>query len=448
MVGPQTPPTWKLDLKTFSSSNKKQVIPRNMSQLKSERIMSNLLKEIYNMDYADVKSISVNEKILEPGDVTGNLSESSRVIVSLAMNDGGKVTYNWFVKIMPKQHKNSELMNKFNIFENEISFYTEIAPDLLKFLNDNGIEDVEFDIPKVLFAENSEDEGAMIILEDVSEQGYAQARDEHGGRYLTLEKAGLAIDAIAKIHAASKLYNVQKDTKLEEKHATLGHNQMWEDNNFIDKLSAMKDSYCEVLSRSPSHDSLELMDRFKETFDSGPRLKSICAERYNPEHPGAVYLQHGDFHFNNLLFKEEEGKPTRVMIVDWQLTYSGRSTGDVSYLLMSSIRPDIRQDHGQLLKEDYFNSLNAYLKTYGSSIFKQRRCIIENDGSDVEVDVEDLEHDFHDSAPLSFFLSCGNVLSSDSDRDSASDVSDDEWENATVTFAYNLVKEAAEMEII
>jgi len=435
------PPSWKLGLASYRCQPVKKLIPRNMNHLKSELIMKNLLQEIYNIDYSDVKWMNVKEKDVEPGDVTGNLSESGRVVINIAMNDGEKRTYNWFVKILPKEHKNSELMHKFNIFENEICFYRDIAPDLLTFLNDHGVDDIEFDIPKLLFADNKE-EGAIIILDDVSEQGYCQERDANGGRFLSIEKARLAIDAIARIHAASKLYNVHRDVKLEEKHQVLSHNKMWEDTNFLDRLSAMKDSYCEVLKKSSEHDSARLMDRFQRTYDSGPRLKSICAERYNPKQTGAVYLQHGDFHYNNLLFKKADDDEMKVMVVDWQLAYTGRSTGDVSYLLMSSISPEMKQQHGQDLKEAYFNSFNTYLKTFESYVTgsMNQDSPTEDSGSDqsdIEVDVKDLEQDFHDSAPLSLFLSCGNVLSSEADR-----------EGATVNFAYNLVKEAAEMKII
>jgi aminoglycoside/choline kinase family phosphotransferase len=55
-----------------------------------------------------------------------------------------------------------------------------------------------------------------------------------------------------------------------------------------------------------------------------------------------ISCQHGDFHFNNLLFKREASGRIRVMIVDWQLAYSGRSTGDLSYLLMSSLSHEVR----------------------------------------------------------------------------------------------------------
>ena len=448
----------------FAFSKPKKPIPRDMAHLKNEMVMGNLLKEIYNISYhSEVKSMIIRERLVEPGDITGNLSESGRVIVELELNNGEKLIYHWFVKILPKQHKNSELMHKFNIFENEIRFYKEIAPDLLRFLQDNGVNDVAFKIPKMLFAD-SRDESAVIILEDVGEQGYRQERDEDGERFLSMEKAHLAINAIACIHAASKLYNLHNTTKLEEKYANLQHNMMWTDNDFIDRLSAMKDSYCEVLKKSSEHDSTRLLQRFEKAFDSSMKLKSICAERYAPKQTNtAVYLQHGDFHFNNLLFKEstEEGGQMEVMIVDWQLSYVGRSTGDLSYLLLSSISPKLRHEHELMLKEDYYNSFNSYLKTFEASVMdklSQNTCGISfnivcddddnNDPTTVRVEVDDLEHDYHDSTPLSFFLSCGNVLSSDSTTPDLSDDERDEREQATVNFAYNLVKDAAEMEII
>lgn len=441
-----------------------------MSHLKNEMIIKGLVEEIYNTKWSDVRTFTVKEKTVEAGDITGNLSESGKVVVSLGMNSGEKLVYDWFIKILPKDHKNSELMHKFNIFENEINFYKEIAPDLLKFLRDNGVMDVEFDIPKLLFADNKE-EGAVIILEDISVQGYGQGRDENGGRFLSEEKAKLAIDAIARIHAVSKLYNAHNTTKLGEKHIALRHNDMWEDDGFLDRLSAMKDSYCEVLKKSSEHDSARLLERFQQAFDSSMQLKNICAERYAPKKPGTVYLQHGDFHFNNLLFKEEVGQPLKVIIVDWQLTYVGRSTGDISYLLLSSIDPTMKHIH-ESLKEAYFTSFNGYIKSYEASIMDKLsdnvcgisfsiECDDNDDASSVcssamtrsrtlsTCTTEDLDHDYQDSNPLSFFLSCGNVLNTDSSN--TPDLSDDERdevEQATVSYAYNLVKEAAEMDII
>jgi len=420
----------------LASKARRPLLPRNMQHLTNEMLMRRLLKEIYDTDWSNVESMSVHQKKPQPGDITGNLSESGRVEVRLTMSSGEKVVHNWFVKIMPKQHKNSELMHKFNIFENEIAFYRDTAPDLLAFLKVNGIEDIVFDIPKLLFSEST-DEGAVIILDDVCEQGYSQERDSQGCRYLSLEQAILALDSLARLQAASKLHAAHEG----ERRASVGTSQMWEDEEFLDRLAIMKEAYCEVLSKSSEQDSDKLLQRFQKTFDSGEKLREVCAERYAPKHTSAVYLQHGDFHYNNLLFKEEEGK-LKVMLVDWQLTYTGRSTGDVSYLLLSSISPEVRHVHEQQLKESYFNSFNSYLKTFEASVIGNQSDAESDWESDSEsdsesIEVEDLEHDYQDSAPLSLFLSCGNVLSGS-----------EQQEQATLTFAYNLVRDAAVMHII
>jgi len=194
-----------------------------------------------------VHKICQSLKDFEP-EITGNLSESGRVVIDLELNSGESITYHWFVKVKPMDHKNSELMDKFNVFENEITFYKDIAPDLLNFLKVSGVNDVEFNIPKFLFADSSE-VGAVIILEDVTSHGYCQEKDPDGGRFLSVQKAKLAIDAIAIIHAASKVYNIHKSSRLEEKHPSLRQNDMWKDEKFLDRLSTMKDCYCEILKK-------------------------------------------------------------------------------------------------------------------------------------------------------------------------------------------------------
>ena len=99
----------------FAFSRPKKPIPRDMAHLKNEMVMSNLLQEIYNISYhAEVKSMMIRERQVQPGDITGNLSESARVIVDLELHNGEQHCYHWFVKILPKEHKNSELMHKFN----------------------------------------------------------------------------------------------------------------------------------------------------------------------------------------------------------------------------------------------------------------------------------------------------------------------------------------------
>ena len=58
----------------FGFRKPKKPIPRDMTHLKNEMVMGNLLKEIYNINYhSEVKSMLIRERLIEPGDIIGNL---------------------------------------------------------------------------------------------------------------------------------------------------------------------------------------------------------------------------------------------------------------------------------------------------------------------------------------------------------------------------------------
>ena len=59
-----------------------------------------------------------------------------------------------------------------------------------------------------------------------------------------------------------------------------------------------------------------------------------------------------------------------------------------------------------------------------------------------------MESDYEGSAPLSLFLSCGSVMVSEVDRQATPDVPEEEWEEASISFAYSLLKEAASRALI
>ena len=138
---------------------------------------------------------------------------------------------------------------------------------------------------------------------------------------------------------------------------------------------------------------------------------------------GINCLQHGDFNFNNLMFREEDDGSTSVMIVDWQMTYTGNAGGDLAYLLMSSLEPQMFEMDEQSIKEQYF-------KMFHQIFFS----LVKEDYNEVQ---EMLEQDYHKSLPLGFLFSCGNIMSNaQSNREK------------TALFAYHLCTEAAIKNLI
>jgi len=423
---------WKMDLSSYRKKQQPR-IPNSISQLLSdESIISGLLKEIYNHDPNNVEKI--NARLLSPcSDIRGNLSDSGRVRIIVKTSDGAELLYNWFVKLQPRNYKNTDMVSKFNVFRNEIEFYSKIAPELRKFITESNHSDdeIEFDIPKMLFSQE-DDNQAIIILEDLGSEGYKQERDENGNRYLSKEKAILAVESIAKIHAASYALQVKENIDLARNHPSLGKSAMlWTNAEMTSRLFAVKDVYCEFLKLSKKADSPMLLERFRNTFDSEELLRDLCLERCSSDDEGILCLQQGDFHFNNLLFKEDEGK-LKVKIVDWQLTYNGRSGADISYLLMSSIHPKQFEMEEENLKERYFNSFN---KTFSALQNQQTEMELEDENINVD---EKLEMEYDRSLQLGFFFSCGNVMHKENYED----------KDRKVSFTYQLCREAADKNLI
>jgi len=389
---------------------------------RSERLVLYLLKKIYLLEGDAIKEFDVTYP--RGGNIRGNLSDSGRVKINVTMFDGKDHEFNWFVKVMPHSHPNNELVSKFNVFKNEIEFYEKIAPMLKLFLNEKiSDNEIQFDIPNMLYAKQEEDR-AMIILEDLTAAGYSQEQDGNGDKFLTAEKAKLAVKSIAKIHAASYAFQLKEKVDLKKDHPILEESGLlWTHKEMTSRLFAMKNMYCDILEKSDKPDSPILLEKFKKAFSSEELLIELCKKRMYDESESVNCLQQGDFHFNNLLFRESQGN-LEVKIVDWQLAYSGRAGGDISYLLMSSLDPKVREREEENIKQEYSQAFISNLQHIWSS-------------SDASVTDEEvlLKEDYQKSLPLGFFFSCGNIMA-------------EERPSRKASFTYQLCKEAALKHLI
>ena len=423
--------SWREDISRFQQGSRKRNIPTNIGDLISDdRMLTELLTKIYGHKEEDVGSIALQP--LSPGsDITGNLSDSGRLRLIVKLKSGQKFGYHWFVKIQPqpKTHENAKLVAELNLFQNEIEFYQKVAPEIKAFVEQNiDGEKVEFDIPELIYADIDE-EGAIIILEDLVSQGYKQQRDEQGEKFLSLEKALLSVSSIAKLQAASYALQVKKNMDLGQTHPILEVSALlWTNEEMMARLSALTDYYCEVLRESRHQDSPALIERFRKTFNSPENLKELCRLRLvgDDKRENISCLQQGDFHFNNLMFLEEAGQ-TKVKVVDWQMAYNGKAGGDIAYLLMSSISPALYEAQEEIIKAKYFEEFN---KTFYSLVEKGEGSWWTTEGRVKNM----LEKDYKDSLPLGFLFSCGNVVHKERER--------------AVSFAYMLCNEAAQKNLI
>ena len=225
------------------------------------------------------------------------------------------------------------------------------------------------------------------------------------------------------------LLQVKKDIDLGHIHPNLEvSGTLWSNDEMASRLTAMKDHYCDILEESKNPDSTILVERFRKTFDSPEKLKEIVTRRVSQNGRSSIHcLQQGDFHFNNLMFRVEADRRTSVKIVDWQMAYTGRAGGDIAYLLMSSINPELYDTDEDTIKKKYFEMFNETFY----SLIREKKWV----NKEKEKVERMLEQDYTESLPIGFLFSCGNVMTS---GDQA----------RKVKFAYNLCTEAASKNLI
>lgn len=82
-----------------------------------------------------------------------------------------------------------------------------------------------------------------------------------------------------------------------------------------------------------------------------------------PMRCGFQVLNHGDLWLNNMMFQsDEEGNPTEVSLLDYQMSFWASPTVDFLYFMMTSVADDIKVDHFDDFVEFYQNELAASLK--------------------------------------------------------------------------------------
>lgn len=409
-----------LDLSKYQ--RRRKLIPSSLQNLTATpHMMEHLVCAIYGLTDNEISAISVTREDAEGG-IKGNLSDSGRLRVKILFTSGQCQIKNWFVKIMLP---NGQDTGEFNIFLNEIEFYRSVLPEMKEFVRAEGLENDfdDFDVPNILYSKAEGQDGAIIVLEDIVADGYVHERDNNGDKFLGIDEALAVVTSIAKIHAVSVAMQMQKHVDLGATHPSLKESGlMWAQADMSARLAVMKEHYCEMLKKSSELDSPTLLKRFRNKFDSQERLTELCQKRCAPSESHEVLtLQHGDFHFNNLLFKSTP-QGIKVKICDWQLTYTGKQTGDLSYLLMSSLSHEAREDFEETIKEEYYNAYKSTIQRFSVS-------------ADERVEKSPLEKEYLETLPFSFFLSCGNIMANES-------------QDRSVRFSYDMCKEAVSKAII
>ncbi|XP_053958148.1 uncharacterized protein LOC128863170 [Anastrepha ludens] len=272
--------------------------------------------------------------------------------------DGKKQKWEQYLicKRLPENAQRREAYKSDKLFRNEVLFYTEILPELLRF-QETKTEKVFDATPKCFYAR-----GDLLIMEDLRIRGF-QMPDRQKG--LTIDETELVLKEVAQFHALSLAYKFENLAQFERLRGLVteglfcASNENWY-KNYYERLT--KDAIKMVSDILPEDSKyLDAMRKFAgcSSFFS-QMVNLVCAEST------LSAICHGDCWVNNFLYRyesaggnTEQKKAVDVCLVDFQLIRYSSIALDIANLLFCCTTKAMRDEH-----------LNSFIKLYTSEVFR------------------------------------------------------------------------------
>lgn len=253
--------------------------------------------------------------------------------------------------------KMSEFGKQIRAYENEILFYEILMPEFNKYHRkmDESI------IPKFYFSRSN-----LVVMEDCSQTGFVGTKSED---ILDVDHIKLILAALAKLHAASIIYEEKKSAELgreyriwEDYSEYLLEKFMRDDPNYLGYQWHIASVKCihAIIDRLPEEEISR--EEFKQKFDE---LAHSCFELSKPAPKYRNVCCHGDMWRKNVLFRYEKDLPVACKLIDFQLIKYYPPMYDVLKFLYQVTTAETRQHHMDELTWMYYDWLCVELKNGG-----------------------------------------------------------------------------------
>nr|XP_026487281.1 uncharacterized protein LOC113394256 [Vanessa tameamea] len=237
------------------------------------------------------------------------------------------------------------------VYKKEAFFYKELGKvfdELQENVNIPG-ED-RFKMVKSYEETNNE----VIILENLTKKNF---KTMFRMDVMSIEFAKLSIEQLAKLHGLSFVLQKRRPEYFETKIKTIKQSMVYDDywNEFVTKT-------CELSVSKFNDVTKEKISKFFEySLDKYPKYM-------NGLHSQIKCLCHGDYKMNNILFKEEDGKITEAIPIDFQQIYFGCPVIDLIYFIYAASDRDFRKQHLYYLKDLYYETLTRFLNYFAIDV--------------------------------------------------------------------------------
>lgn len=239
-------------------------------------------------------------------------------------------------------------------FENEFNLYKNFISQMQDLLSQAGCTDAQL-APKLLYA--STEPQPVMILEDATHNHYELYKSS-----MTFENAEVVTEKLAKFHAAS--YCLFKDVSIKIPNGGSSGLFKAKPSQGVKFMEENFGIFTEEIAKWEGFE--KYAEKFKNLI---PNFLQRGIEIYNPEieNSSLKVLNHGDFHYNNMLvkFDSEKASVLDVMFIDFQLSFWGTPAVDLYYLLYLVCNREARDNHRQELIYHYHQKLVETLTKLG-----------------------------------------------------------------------------------
>ncbi|KAL0822219.1 hypothetical protein ABMA28_004349 [Loxostege sticticalis] len=309
-----------------------------------KRIVRQSLKNVIEKEGFTTYKVKVKDISTEGGNYLGTL----QTVTVKGKSDDGDKQLNLFLKNIVTVDESNSVLNSSDAYVREGLFYKDLLSLFIKIQEKYNIpEDERINTVKVY----DESNGEVIIMDDISNEGYI-TYDRCD--VVTLKFAELCIAQLAKLHAMSFVLRKEHPKYFENNVKTLSTLIKF-NANFEAHMRRIFDKAIASLEGDAKH---KLERYFPSSLEKYKKFVDVPADQ-------AVCLVHSDFRANNILVKEIEGEPIKVIPVDYQLMYYGYPATDFLYFIFAGTDQEFRKNHLEDLKELYYSTFDTFLSKFG-----------------------------------------------------------------------------------
>ncbi|XP_063710076.1 uncharacterized protein LOC134838469 [Culicoides brevitarsis] len=300
------------------------------------------------------ETITVKNLVLRPGTKPGEhyASIMFRAEVTFDSKSSKNEKIMLILKTMPiEEGAKMDLLKETTAFSTETRMYEEILPEMERILKKIGDETRIG--PTLVYASN--DPAPVIVLIDESPNGF-----QTYSKGLDVEQIQVVVERIAKFHACSVFMN---ENGVDMK-------------SFCDSPYELKEGRPDFLEELFMPTIRKAVEAFK-TWDVDENLKNVLgknlevlAERIrdlflNSEKRFYSVLMHADFHFKNMMYRNDGKKSEDYLLLDFQFCMWNTPASDIYSLINSVGDDDIREKHRNEIFEQYFVIFRGTLEKLG-----------------------------------------------------------------------------------